>query len=258
MRCRARSTTTTSVRSTVYAETQTISTSDEAGTGLGGDGGSAGEPLQRPRAPRGLLVRHPRRQRHGRRHASAPSLPQSAAHGVGRAVGIRLHGGRLRRRRGLLPRRTAKPGSLDWALFAGVTFFKVEADLLDVPTFDERYPYDELTILSTPGARSRRTPRAGTSADGSTTASESRRASGSASSSATAPRASSWGRRTPRRSRRSTPAGSASGRGCAPTSERAARVAAGRRRSAAAGTGRRSSRRRCAAAGRTRRCRRCP
>jgi len=41
-------------------------------------------------------------------------------------------------------------GSLDWALFAGVTLFQVEADLLEAPTFDERYPYDELTILSTP------------------------------------------------------------------------------------------------------------
>jgi hypothetical protein len=41
-------------------------------------------------------------------------------------------------------------GSLDYALFAGVTFFQVEADLVDVPTFDERYPYDTLTILSTP------------------------------------------------------------------------------------------------------------
>jgi len=41
-------------------------------------------------------------------------------------------------------------GSLDWALFAGVTLFQVEADLLEAPTFDETYPYDELTIVSTP------------------------------------------------------------------------------------------------------------
>jgi hypothetical protein len=46
--------------------------------------------------------------------------------------------------------RTAKAPHLDWALFAGVTFFKVEADLLDVPTFDETYPYDQLTIASAP------------------------------------------------------------------------------------------------------------
>ena len=41
-------------------------------------------------------------------------------------------------------------GSLDWALFAGVTLFSVEADLLGAPTFDEHYPYDELTITATP------------------------------------------------------------------------------------------------------------
>ena len=41
-------------------------------------------------------------------------------------------------------------GSIDWALFAGVTFFSVEADLLGAPTFNEEYPYDELTIASTP------------------------------------------------------------------------------------------------------------
>jgi hypothetical protein len=41
-------------------------------------------------------------------------------------------------------------GSFDYALFAGVTLFQVEADLVDVPTFDERYPYDVLTILSSP------------------------------------------------------------------------------------------------------------
>jgi hypothetical protein len=41
-------------------------------------------------------------------------------------------------------------GSIDWALFAGATLFQVKADLLDVPTFDERYPYDELRILTTP------------------------------------------------------------------------------------------------------------
>lgn len=40
-------------------------------------------------------------------------------------------------------------GSLDWALFGGVTLFSVEADLLGAPTFDEKYPYDELRIAST-------------------------------------------------------------------------------------------------------------
>lgn len=40
-------------------------------------------------------------------------------------------------------------GSIDWALYAGVTLFSVEADLLGAPTFSEQYPYDELTITST-------------------------------------------------------------------------------------------------------------
>jgi hypothetical protein len=43
-------------------------------------------------------------------------------------------------------------GKLDWAIFAGVTLFKVEADLLSAPTFDERYPYDTLVISGTPAA----------------------------------------------------------------------------------------------------------
>ena len=37
-------------------------------------------------------------------------------------------------------------GHLDWALFAGATLFEVEADLLGTPTYDDVYPYDELTI----------------------------------------------------------------------------------------------------------------
>jgi hypothetical protein len=41
-------------------------------------------------------------------------------------------------------------GALDWALFGGVTFFNVQAGLLDVPTFGEAYPYNSFTIQSTP------------------------------------------------------------------------------------------------------------
>jgi hypothetical protein len=43
-------------------------------------------------------------------------------------------------------------GHLDWALFAGATLFQVEADLLGTPTYDDEYPYDELSITSTPAA----------------------------------------------------------------------------------------------------------
>ncbi|HEY8232395.1 MAG TPA: hypothetical protein VIJ10_07030 [Vicinamibacteria bacterium] len=45
-----------------------------------------------------------------------------------------------------------RAGKLDWAVFAGVTLFQVEADLLSAPTFDERYPYDTLAIVATPAA----------------------------------------------------------------------------------------------------------
>jgi hypothetical protein len=41
-------------------------------------------------------------------------------------------------------------GRLDWALFAGATLFQVQADLLQTPAYDDVYPYDELTITSTP------------------------------------------------------------------------------------------------------------
>jgi hypothetical protein len=41
-------------------------------------------------------------------------------------------------------------GPLDWAVFSGATVFRVEAELLDAPTYVEEYPYDELAILSTP------------------------------------------------------------------------------------------------------------
>ena len=43
----------------------------------------------------------------------------------------------------------ATRGHLDWSVFAGVTQFQVDADLLDVPTYNDAYPYDELTITST-------------------------------------------------------------------------------------------------------------
>ena len=41
-------------------------------------------------------------------------------------------------------------GSLEWAVFAGVALFQVEADLLGKPTYTDEYPYDELVIASTP------------------------------------------------------------------------------------------------------------
>ena len=49
-------------------------------------------------------------------------------------------------------------GHLDWALFAGATLFQVEADLLQAPTYDDVYPYDELTITSTPSTTVKESP----------------------------------------------------------------------------------------------------
>jgi hypothetical protein len=139
--------------STVYAETQTISTSDEAGTGLGGDG-ALQVSLYRGL---GLLAGYS----YGTRDVSGTadiSRPHPLYLNRPRTASAELSGygyteGAFDVDVAYSPRapRTPKARYLDWALFAGVTFFKVEADLLDVPTFDERYPYDELTVLSTPG-----------------------------------------------------------------------------------------------------------
>jgi len=53
----------------------------------------------------------------------------------------------------------ARPaGCLEWAVFAGVTLFQVEADLLGKPTYTDAYPYDELVIASTPSASVKDSP----------------------------------------------------------------------------------------------------
>jgi hypothetical protein len=49
-------------------------------------------------------------------------------------------------------------GHLDWALFAGATFFQVEADLLGTPTYTDVYPYDDLVVASTPSVTVKESP----------------------------------------------------------------------------------------------------
>jgi len=49
-------------------------------------------------------------------------------------------------------------GRLDWALFAGATFFQIEADLLGTPTYTDVYPYDELVVASTPSTTVKESP----------------------------------------------------------------------------------------------------
>jgi hypothetical protein len=138
---------------TVYAETQTISTSDEAGTGLGGDGALQVSLY----SGLGLLAGYS----YGTRDVSGTAdvtRPHPLYLNRPRTASAELSGygyteGAFDVDVAYSPRapRTPQARHLDWALFAGVTFFKVEADLLDVPTFDERYPYDQLTILGAPG-----------------------------------------------------------------------------------------------------------
>ena len=82
-------------------------------------------------------------------------------------------------------------GHLDWALFAGATLFQVEAELLGKPTYDEAYPYDELSITATPSTTVTDTRPASTWAADWTTASAARGGSAPASRSSTARRASS-------------------------------------------------------------------
>lgn len=49
-------------------------------------------------------------------------------------------------------------GRLEWAVFAGVTMFQVQADLLSKPTYTDVYPYDELVIASTPSTSVKDSP----------------------------------------------------------------------------------------------------
>jgi hypothetical protein len=49
-------------------------------------------------------------------------------------------------------------GHVDWALFAGVTRFRIEADMLQRPTYNDVYPYDELSIASTPSTTVKQSP----------------------------------------------------------------------------------------------------
>jgi hypothetical protein len=49
-------------------------------------------------------------------------------------------------------------GRLEWAVFAGLTLFQIEADLLAKPTYTDPYPYDELVIASTPSTSVKDSP----------------------------------------------------------------------------------------------------
>ncbi len=139
---------------TEYAEQTTIHTSYEAGTSFGPDvalqaslyGGF------------GLLVgySHASRDVTGKVDVSRPhplylNRPRSASAEIS---GYSLTEGAVHL--DLAYARAA--GHLDWALFAGVSLFQVEAHLLQQPTYDDVYPYDELTITATPSTTVKESP----------------------------------------------------------------------------------------------------
>jgi hypothetical protein len=131
---------------TEYAEPTTIQTSYEAGSGFGPDAAIQVSFFR----GLGLLVGYSyvSRDVSGQVEVSRPhplylNRPRSAStelSGYGLTEGA-LH---------LDLAYASTAGHLDWALFAGATLFQVEADLLGVPTYDEAYPYDELSITATP------------------------------------------------------------------------------------------------------------
>jgi hypothetical protein len=139
---------------TEYAEQTSIRTSYEAGTGFGPDVALQVSLFRGV----GLLVGYSRASRdvtgqvevsrphplHLNRHRSASS--EISGYGLTEgAVHLDLAYARA-------------AGHLDWALFAGATLFQVEADLLQQPTYDDVYPYDELTITSTPSTTVKESP----------------------------------------------------------------------------------------------------
>ena len=131
---------------TEYAEQTTIHTSYEAGSALGPDAALQVSLFR----GLGLLVgySHVSRDVSGQVDVSRPhplylNRNRSATAEIS---GYGLTEGALHL--DLAYARTA--GHLDWALFAGATLFQVEADLLGKPTYDETYPYDELSITATP------------------------------------------------------------------------------------------------------------
>lgn len=48
---------------------------------------------------------------------------------------------------------TGRRGSLEYAAFAGASFFKVQADLVDRLQFTQSYPFETVTLTGTPTAR---------------------------------------------------------------------------------------------------------
>ena len=139
---------------TEYAEQTTIRTSYEAGSGFGPDVALQVSLFR----GFGLLVgySHVSRDVSGQVDVSRPhplylNRNRSATAEIS---GYGLTEGALHL--DLAYARTA--GHLDWAVFAGATLFQIEADLLGKPTYDDTYPYDELSITATPSTTVKDSP----------------------------------------------------------------------------------------------------
>jgi hypothetical protein len=139
---------------TEYAEQTTIHTSYDTGSAFGPDL-AVQVSLYRGL---GLLVgySHSRRDVAGTVDVSRPhplylNKPRTA---TAEASGYKLAEGAL-----YLDVAYARPaGRLDWAVFAGLALFQVEADVLGKPTYTDVYPYDELVIASTPSTTVKESP----------------------------------------------------------------------------------------------------
>jgi len=131
---------------TEYAEQTTIRTSYEAGTALGPDVALQVSLFR----GLGLMVGYSYASRDVTGHVDV-SRPHPLYLNRHRSASSEISGYGLTEGALHLDLAYARAaGHLDWALFAGATLFQVEADLLHSPTYDDSYPYDEMTIASTP------------------------------------------------------------------------------------------------------------
>jgi len=131
---------------TEYAEQTTIHTSYEAGTALGPDVALQVSLFR----GLGLMVGYSHASRDVTGHVDV-SRPHPLYLNRHRSASSEISGYGLTEGALHLDLAYARAaGNLDWALFAGATLFQIEADLLDRPTNDDVYPYDELAITGTP------------------------------------------------------------------------------------------------------------
>ena len=137
-----------------YAEQTTIRTSYGAGTGLGPDGALQVSLFR----GLGVLVGYSYTSRDVTGHVDV-SRPHPLYLDRNRSASAELSGYGLTEGALHLDLAYARgAGHLDWALFAGATLFRVEADLLQRPVYNDVYPYDELTITATPKTTVKESP----------------------------------------------------------------------------------------------------